>query len=281
MMRLIPSSTVVLFMRGLFLMLQCSCCHGWTSSMSDEDYALSSISHAHQLKRNYGATCSPTAPGNFDFYVMSMSYQPEFCYQHRTKEYSGCEHPNDLWRSSLTIHGIWPQNNDRTWPCTCSNETFNRQTLTDVGEKSFDLYWPNVKASRSSPKYTEFWEHEWSKHGTCSGLTQDNYFQMAFMHSLPTPTIVRDYYGMSLSKSDLLKAYKDSGKTDKDEIGVVLVCVGKRFLSEVRVCLARTADGTASHRIQCPLDIQNEGNCGETISISKFDVDVEGTNTIE
>ena len=40
---------------------------------------------------------------------VSMKYQPEFCYQHRTKEYSGCEHPNDLWRSSLTIHGIWPQ----------------------------------------------------------------------------------------------------------------------------------------------------------------------------
>jgi ribonuclease I len=45
----------------------------------------------------------------FDFYVLSMSYQPEFCYQHRRESFPGCEHPNGFWKESLTMHGLWPQ----------------------------------------------------------------------------------------------------------------------------------------------------------------------------
>ena len=43
---------------------------------------------------------------SFDFYVLSMSYQPEFCHMKRKFSYAGCEKPQDFWRSSLTIHGM-------------------------------------------------------------------------------------------------------------------------------------------------------------------------------
>jgi ribonuclease I len=38
-----------------------------------------------------------------------MSYQPEFCYQHRHEKFQGCENPIDFWKESLTLHGLWPQ----------------------------------------------------------------------------------------------------------------------------------------------------------------------------
>ena len=47
--------------------------------------------------------------GPFDFYVLSMSYQPEFCYQHRRESFPGCEAPNEFWKGSLTMHGLWPE----------------------------------------------------------------------------------------------------------------------------------------------------------------------------
>lgn len=51
---------------------------------------------------------------HFDFYVMSMSFQPEFCYEHRSQHYDGCSHPDVDWRGSLTIHGLWPERNVST-----------------------------------------------------------------------------------------------------------------------------------------------------------------------
>jgi hypothetical protein len=41
---------------------------------------------------------------HFDFYVFSMSFQPEFCYAHKRENFDGCNHPNDEWRGALTIH---------------------------------------------------------------------------------------------------------------------------------------------------------------------------------
>ena len=44
---------------------------------------------------------------HFDFYVFSMSFQPEFCYEHKRDNFDGCRHPSDEWRGALTIHVSW------------------------------------------------------------------------------------------------------------------------------------------------------------------------------
>lgn len=48
----------------------------------------------------------PTPP---DLYIMAMSHQPEFCYQHKSEGWEGCQHPRDYWKTHLTIHGLWPE----------------------------------------------------------------------------------------------------------------------------------------------------------------------------
>merc|ERR1719276_687925 len=127
----------------------------------------------------------------------------------------------ESWRGSLTLHGLWPEGNDGSWPSTCSNEKFNPDTITKIGRDRFNTYWPNVKAPSSSPTtsptYYSFWNHEWTKHGTCSGLTQYEYFNTTLNHFLETPPIVKERYGSSITKEELLDAY------DRD---VVLVCSG-------------------------------------------------------
>ena len=50
------------------------------------------------------STTSSDHDATFDFYVFSMSFQPEFCYEHKRDNFDGCRHPNDEWRGALTIH---------------------------------------------------------------------------------------------------------------------------------------------------------------------------------
>mmetsp|Transcript_2361 Transcript_2361/g.3519 ORF Transcript_2361/g.3519 Transcript_2361/m.3519 type:complete len:309 (+) Transcript_2361:116-1042(+) len=220
----------------------------------------------------------------FDFYVLSMSFQPEFCYQHRRDGFPGCESPMDFWRSSLTLHGLWPQYDDGNWPSTCTNEKFDPETVDDIGYERFETFWPNVKAlastSASSNAHYSFWDHEWTKHGTCTGLTQDEYFDTALNHFLPTPNLVNASYGGSVSKEALEQAYREELRLhvgrDKDGVDgddVVLVCSGQKYLSEVRVCVGRSKDGSGSSRIRCIPEVINEGNCGDKIYIAKFYID--------
>jgi hypothetical protein len=45
--------------------------------------------------------------GDFDFYVYSMTHQPDFCRENGEK-YEGCHEYMESWEGQLTIHGLWP-----------------------------------------------------------------------------------------------------------------------------------------------------------------------------
>ena len=201
--------------------------------------------------------------GRFDFYVFAMSYQPEFCFGHRSYKYEGCEHPRNEWRGDLTIHGLWPQYANGTWPASCSNEPLDIVTLYDLGVDRFERYWPNVKALWGEPGFSDFWSHEWMKHGTCSGLDQEAYFKTALEHVVLTPELVREKYGHQVTKNELTNAYSLFPN-------VIFVCEHGRYLSEVRVCLGKSSDGSVGNRMACPDAMLSEGNCEDVIFVSKF-----------
>lgn len=82
--------------------------------------------------------------------------------------------PSDSW----TIHGLWPDNCDGTYDASCDPsraytnitrilEAFGADDLLSYMQE----YWVSDTGSDES-----FWEHEWSKHGTCiSTLDPDCY----------------------------------------------------------------------------------------------------------
>jgi ribonuclease T2 len=71
------------------------------------------------------------------------------------------------------MHGLWPQNDDGTYPQNCSNAP----GPADPSQYS-DVY--------PDPGLLH---HEWTKHGTCSGLSADDYFSSArkVFHSVVVP----------------------------------------------------------------------------------------------
>ena len=64
-----------------------------------------------------------------------------------------------------TVHGLWPStNNGPKGPFNCNKTPFNPSALEPI-RSELDAKWTNVH--KNSPK-NDFWQHEWSKHGTCA-----------------------------------------------------------------------------------------------------------------
>jgi ribonuclease I len=62
----------------------------------------------------------------------------------------------------FTIHGLWPENMDGTWPEFCGHKPFSAKALQDLLPE-LRQEWPSVFQSSE-----HFWRHEWLKHGTCA-----------------------------------------------------------------------------------------------------------------
>jgi ribonuclease I len=72
-----------------------------------------------------------------------------------------------------SIHGLWP---DPESSCTsCTTEVFSESKLTSQTLSDMNKYWPTCQSGSNS----DFWSHEWSKHGTCTGMSQEAYFSQA------------------------------------------------------------------------------------------------------
>jgi ribonuclease T2 len=92
-------------------------------------------------------------PGQFDFYLLNLSWSPEFCATHS-------DSPECGRHLGFVVHGLWPQDTNGDFPEHCSDAPgpANPQADTDII--------PTVSLV----------EHEWQTHGTCSGLAADAYF---------------------------------------------------------------------------------------------------------
>ena len=126
-----------------------------------------------------------------------------------------------------------------------------------MGIDQFYKAWPNVKEDQSDSDYTSFWEHEWTKHGTCSNLDQASFYKYTLSTRPLTPKCVGDNYGGNTTLTELQDAYS----TD-----VVLDCQGT-FLNQIFVCV-----GVDYLPIDCPASVLSESTCKDGIvMIAEFD----------
>jgi len=91
----------------------------------------------------------------------------------------GMKHRCEVDDVGWVIHGLWPSNWDGSYPQQCggSDARFDEAAIAPL-EAQLDRYWPN---SFKDTPHTNFWKHEWSKHGTCAAAgsnltTERQYF---------------------------------------------------------------------------------------------------------
>jgi ribonuclease T2 len=185
-------------------------------------------------------------------YVYAYSWTPGFC---NNKQYPGCLDPEPYWTTNLTIHGLWPQYNTTGYPSFCTTEPFDSSIPELIGMDTMIKYWPDVKYEVSSPSYDSFWEHEWTKHGTCSGLSQYDYFYKAIQltSNIPMPDILYYSIGNNISATEL----RNSFGGDKY---VTLLCTNQQ-LTGLYTCWGETLDNSPTVQIKCPESMKNEDTC--------------------
>ena len=105
------------------------------------------------------------APGEFDFYVLSLSWSPSFCEAASERGNSGRSQQAQCGGRpfSFVVHGLWPQY-ERGFPEYCQRPSprLARNIMTSM----LDLM--------PAPGLIF---NEWDKHGTCSGLGERAYFE--------------------------------------------------------------------------------------------------------
>ncbi len=155
------------------------------------------------------------APGQFDFYVLNLSWSPEFCHGHPTAA-ECAEH------RAFTLHGLWPQNNDGTYPEDCSDDPGPGRPSAYA-----DIY-PDAALL----------EHEWQTHGSCSGLTADQFFQRARQaeQAIQIPaelSHLTQQTTLTPTQINTLFAKSNPGIP----AGALAISCGNNYLTAVEVCL--------------------------------------------
>lgn len=171
---------------------------------------------------NKNAHTGKDRTGVFDFYVLSLSWSPSYCAAEQGK---GPQCGINA-APGFIVHGLWPQY-ERGWPRDCTTE--------EVGP--FRQLIDSMLDIMPSPGLVR---HEWKKHGTCSGLSSEAYFQLVRQarEHIIIPTQYRDVHKRrKVRPIDVEEAFIKANKGLADN-GVAVTCDRKR-LREVRICMTK------------------------------------------
>src|SRR5690349_15530936 len=167
------------------------------------------------------------APGEFDFYVLALSWSPSFCEAAAERGNSGRSQAQCGERPfSFVVHGLWPQY-DRGYPEYC--EQPSPRLPRNIMVSMLDLM--------PAPGLIY---NEWDKHGTCSGLPAKAYFE-TIRKARAVIKIPEEFLSLPDTRTVAPAAVEDAfikANPGLTNAGVAVTCNRTR-LSEVRICLSK------------------------------------------
>ena len=160
--------------------------------------------------------------GQFDFYVLALSWSPDYCATSGGNDAQQCSIGKKL---GFVLHGLWPQY-DKGYPSNCSTQKLPKDVKAE-----FPALYPSQ----------QLYDHEWEKHGTCSGLTPEQY--LALSKSMKDSVAIPDRYRAPQQpvrvtttqlKGEFVAANPGFGKSS-----LAVYCSGSgRFLKELHICFS-------------------------------------------
>jgi ribonuclease T2 len=172
----------------------------------------------------------PGEPGKFDFYLLNLSWSPEFCATHGGN-------PQCAAHPGFIVHGLWANNNDGSYPYRCGS------TAGPANPAAYADITPDASLV----------QHEWEMHGTCSGFAPDVFFAMerkAFHTVTIPPAFEKLDHEIMLAPDEILAQF---AKANPDfPSGSVLLSCGNNRLTAIEVCMTKQLQPMA-----CPAVIRS------------------------
>ena len=177
------------------------------------------------------------APGEFDFYVLSLSWSPSFCEEASERGSGGRSQVQCGGRPfSFVVHGLWPQY-EHGFPNYCQRPSprLDRNIMSSM----LDLM--------PAPGLIF---NEWDKHGTCSGLSARAYFE-TIRKARSAVKIPEEYLELSAPKTVAPAEIEDAFIKVNPGLSssAIAVTCDKTRLGEVRICMSKDLQFRACEEI--------------------------------
>jgi ribonuclease T2 len=162
--------------------------------------------------------------GEFDYYVMALSWSANWCaLEGDDRRDPQCDAGRGL---TFTLHGLWPQYEDG-WPAFC-------RTAERDPSRSQTAAMADIMGGAGLAFY------EWKKHGRCSGLSADAYFDLSrrAYEGVVIPQVFELLdQDIALPASVVEEAFiAENPQLSRDQI--TITC-DEGMIQEARICLTR------------------------------------------
>ncbi len=172
-------------------------------------------------------------PGDFDFYVFTLSWSPGFC-----DTGGAAKSPDQCATGSgmgFVVHGLWPDNSFRPNPQNCQYGV----SIPGDALKLTDGVYPDEGLAR----------YEYLKHGTCTGLDPLAYFAAvkALRDEIVAPDMLKaPRQQLKLAPGDLTAAFLAANANLRAD-NMAITCHNGELV-DVRICVSKDLSGFAN----CP-----------------------------
>ena len=162
--------------------------------------------------------------GDFDYYVLSLSWSPGWCATDGAgRGASQCDPRND---AHFVLHGLWPQY-ERGYPSYC-------RTVERDPSRAQSAAMEDIMGSDGAAWY------QWKKHGRCAGLSARDYYAAAraAYGAIAIPEVfTRLHKDVKLPAAVVEEAFLEANPgLTRDQI--TITCKGGR-IQEARICLTK------------------------------------------
>ncbi len=174
-------------------------------------------------------------------YALAISWEPAFCLTVSGKPECASETPSRQDAHAFSLHGLWPQSGSYCGATSAqeSNDKAGKWSLLPAVTLSASTEAQLQIVEPGTQSYLE--RHEWIEHGTCSGLSQQNFFAptIAMLNSINASNLgstVASNVGGHVTLAQLQAAAKlDFGTYASTDIEYLCISSGgKSYLEEVR-----------------------------------------------
>lgn len=162
-------------------------------------------------------------PGDFDFYVLSLSWSPSYCETADRPDPEQCAEGD----KGFVVHGLWPQY-ERGYPDYCaSTPRLPRSILAGIA----DLMPAGLA------------EYQWKKHGTCAGIRPERYFDLVrrAYARVDVPDVYEPLETESRTSPNAIEQAFLKANPGMSERGIAVTCPRSGGI-EVRICMTLRLD---------------------------------------